>query len=53
MWSTHTTSDIGSELGLIEKQEEENQEEKRNRCLEIISGKNFQSFFPNMITFIV
>ena len=54
MWSTHTTSDIGSELGLIEKQEEENQDEKRNRCLEIISGKNFQSFFfRNMITFTV
>ena len=45
MWSTHTTSDIGSELGLIESQDEKNQEEKRNRCLEIISGKNFQSFF--------
>ena len=40
MWSHHTTSDIGSELGLIEKQEEENQEEKSNSCLKIISGKN-------------
>ena len=45
MWSTRTTSDIGSELGLIEMQEEENKEEKRNRCLEIISGKNFPSFY--------
>ena len=40
MWSTHTPSDIGSELGLIEKEEEKNQEEKRNSCLKIISGKN-------------
>ena len=40
MWSHHTTSDIGSELGLIEKEEEKNQEEKRNSCLKIISGKN-------------
>ena len=45
MWSHHTTSDIGSELGFIERQDKKNQEEKRNRCLQIISGKNFQSFF--------
>ena len=44
MWSTHTTSDMGSELGLIEMQDEKNQEEKRNRCLEIISGKTFRRF---------
>ena len=44
MWSTRTTSDIGSELGLIEMQEEENKDKKRNRCLEIISGKTFRRF---------
>ena len=53
MWRTHTTSDIGSELGFIERQDKKNQEEKKNRCLQIISGKNFQSFFRNMITFSV
>ena len=51
MWSTHTTSDMGSELGLIEMQDEKNQEEKRNRCLDIISGETFSRFFRNMITF--